>query len=87
MYQNYPNPFKPGTTIRFSIPEYAEKGIITKLKVYDVLGREVATLVNEPIAPEIYEVKFDASSLSGGVYFYKLENGSFVQIRKFILLK
>ncbi len=85
--QNYPNPFNPVTTIKFSIPEYAGEEIMTTLKVYDVLGREVATLVNEPKTAGYYEVKFNASQLSSGVYFYKLESGRFVQIKKFVLMK
>jgi aminopeptidase N len=81
--QNYPNPFNPITIIKYEI---FETGLVT-LKVYDVLGREVATLVNEEKLSGSYEIKFDGSDLSSGVYFYKLQAGSFVQTRKMIYLK
>jgi len=83
LFQNYPNPFNPSTTIRFSIPQ---QGNVT-LKVYDVLGNEVATLINEEISVESYEVNFNASEFSSGVYFYKLQAGSFVEIKKMTLIK
>ncbi|MCK7520684.1 MAG: T9SS type A sorting domain-containing protein [Ignavibacteriales bacterium] len=73
--QNYPNPFNPTTTISFSIPSSA----FTSLKVYDILGNEVATLVNEEKPAGSYEVSFNASSLSSGTYFYKLQAGSFTR--------
>ena len=97
--QNYPNPFNPTTTIHFVIPnevrnlkdtrstEYYSVLQNVTLKVYDVLGREVATLVNEQKPAGNYEVKFDASQLSSGIYFYRLEAGSFAQTRKMILMK
>jgi hypothetical protein len=81
--QNYPNPFNPSTTIRYRIPE---TGLVT-LKVYDILGREVATLVNEEKPVGNYEVEFDGSNLSSGVYFYQLKAGSFIQTRKMICIK
>ncbi len=80
---NYPNPFNPSTTIEFLIPT-AE---FVTLKVYDVLGNEVATLVNEEKPTGSYEINFDASELSSGIYFYKLQTGLFVETRKMILLK
>jgi hypothetical protein len=83
LLQNYPNPFNPSTTISFSIPSSA----YTSLKVYDILGNEVAKLVNEEKPAGSYEVTFDASSLSSGTYFYKLQAGSFVEIKKMTLLK
>ena len=81
--QNYPNPFNPSTTISFSIPtsEYV------LLKVFDVLGKEVATLVNDEKSAGKYEIKFDATGLSSGVYFYQLRTGSYDFIRKMLLLK
>lgn len=89
--QNYPNPFNPTTNIRFTIPNVASglsaTGGMTVLKVYDVLGNEVATLVNEEKPAGVYEVEFNASELSSGIYFYKLQAGSFTQTRKMILLK
>ena len=81
--QNYPNPFNPLTKIRFGIPQ---AGFVT-LKVYDVLGNEVATLVNEEKPAGSYEVEFDATLLTSGVYFYKLQAGSFVETKKMILLR
>jgi hypothetical protein len=82
--QNYPNPFNPVTTIKYSIPSWGE---VVSLKVYDILGNEVATLVNEIQPAGNYEVKFNASNLSSGVYLYKLNVGSFVKTKKLILMK
>jgi len=81
--QNYPNPFNPGTTIRFSIvdPQF------TIVKVYDLLGREVAVLVDERKEPGDYDVKFDATGLASGVYIYRLTAGGFVQTRTMALVK
>ena len=81
--QNYPNPFNPTTTIKFQVPNSS----FVNLKVYDILGNEVATLVNEEKAAESYNVNFNASGLSSGIYFYKLQSGSFVETKKMILLK
>ncbi len=81
--QNYPNPFNPSTKISFSIPEKT----FTTLKIYDILGNEVATLLSEEKPAGSYEVQFDASKLSSGVYLYKLQSNSLVQTRKMILLK
>jgi len=83
LFQNYPNPFNPTSIIRFQI---AESGFVT-LKVYDVLGREIATLVNKEKPVGSYEIKFDGSNLSSGVYFYRLNFDSFISIKKMILLK
>ncbi|MEK7069352.1 MAG: T9SS type A sorting domain-containing protein [Patescibacteria group bacterium] len=81
--QNYPNPFNPTTTIKFSIPE---SGNYT-LRVYNTLGQEVATLVNEYKIVGNYEINFNAGDLPSGVYMYKLQAGSFVQTKKMILIK
>ncbi|MCU7491788.1 MAG: T9SS type A sorting domain-containing protein [Ignavibacteria bacterium] len=81
--QNYPNPFNPSTTIRYSIPQ---AGRVT-LKVFNVLGKEISTLVNEEKNQGSYEVKFDASQLASGIYFYQIESGSFRQVNKMLLLK
>jgi hypothetical protein len=81
--QNYPNPFNPSTTIRFTIPE---AGLVT-LKVYNLLGEEVATLLNEEQTTGVYEVTFDAGQLSSGIYFYTINSGDFVASKKMILLK
>ncbi len=82
-YQNYPNPFNPITNIRFRI---AESGFVT-LKVYDLLGREVAALVNEEKPAGEYEVEFDANDLTSGIYFYTIKSGDFYQVKKMILMK
>lgn len=81
--QNYPNPFNPYTTIRYSIPK---QGLVN-IKIYDILGNEVTTLVNEEKVAGNYEVKFDASKLSSGTYFYRTQVGDFVQYKKMLLLK
>ncbi|MFA7421549.1 MAG: T9SS type A sorting domain-containing protein [Melioribacteraceae bacterium] len=81
--QNYPNPFNPSTIIKFSIP----KSSFVTLKVFDLLGREVATLVNEEKSWGNYKTNFDGSSLSSGIYFYRLQAGSFVDTKKLIFMK
>ncbi len=81
--QNYPNPFNPTTKINYSIKE---KGNV-ELRIFDLLGSEIATLVSEEKEPGNYEVYFDASNLSSGVYLYTLKAGSFVQTRKMLLMK
>jgi len=83
LYQNYPNPFNQSTKIKYQV---ARSGNVT-LKVYDILGREVATIVNEEKKPGVYEVEFNGSALSSGVYFYKLNAGDFTQTKKLLLLK
>ena len=102
LFQNYPNPFNPTTTIKYSIPQttvipnlfrdlknenFAVKDVKVKLIIYDVLGREVATLVNEKQSPGSYSVMFNAGNLSSGLYFYKLTAGEFSQTKKMLLLK
>lgn len=81
--QNYPNPFNPTTTIQYSIP----KSVNVEIKVYDVLGNEVTTLVNVEKPAGVYEVEFNAKNLSSGIYFYKLSAGSFTETKKMILLR
>ena len=81
--QNYPNPFNPTTQINYSIPS-AQK---VTLKVYDELGKEVATLVNNEQAAGNYTVDFDASRFASGVYFYRIQAGNFMQMKKMILMK
>jgi sugar lactone lactonase YvrE len=81
--QNYPNPFNPATVISFQLPISGS----VALKVYDLLGREVATLVNEDKPAGKYEIEFDASQLSSGVYFYQLSSGSFIEIKKMTIIK
>lgn len=81
--QNYPNPFNPSTNIGFRISDFG----FVSLKVYDVLGKEVAILVNEEKDRGVYTINFDASGLSSGIYFYKLQAGNFVETKKMQLLK
>jgi len=83
LYQNYPNPFNPSTKIKYQIPGFSS----VTLKVYGVLGNEVTTLVNEDKPAGQYEVKFDASELSSGIYFYQIKAGSFIESKKMILIK
>lgn len=81
--QNYPNPFNPATTIEYSLPqsEYVE------IVVYDLLGNKVSTLVQEELSAGSYKVNFDGSNLSSGIYFYRLQTGSFIETKKLVLLK
>jgi photosystem II stability/assembly factor-like uncharacterized protein len=81
--QNYPNPFNPNTIIKYSIP----KQYHVTIKVYDLLGREITTLVNEEKSPGNYEVKFYGSSVTSGVYFYQIKTSNFVSTKKMVLLK
>jgi hypothetical protein len=81
--QNYPNPFNPATTIKYQIPNAGN----VSLKIFDVLGAEVMTLVNAAKAQGRYEVSFDASKLAGGVYIYRIQSNDFVASRKMMLLK
>jgi hypothetical protein len=81
--QNYPNPFNPTTTIDFALPKESD----VKLSVFSMLGQKVATLANAHMNAGRQSVLFDASKLSSGVYFYKLEAGDFQSIKKMMLLK
>ncbi len=81
--QNYPNPFNPNTNIEFSLP----KNSFVKLKVFDLLGREIANLVNENLSAGSYKYDFNASALTSGIYFYKLETENFSETRKMVLVK
>ena len=81
--QNYPYPFNPSTAISCSL---SKSGNVT-LRIFNILGNEVATLVNEDKAAGQYKVEFDASNLSSGVYFYKIQTESFIETKKMILLK
>ena len=81
--QNYPNPFNPNTTIKFTLPE---PGFVT-LKVYNLLGEEVITLVSEELNSGHYKYIWNASGLSSGIYFYRLQAGNFVNTKKTLLLK
>ncbi len=81
--QNYPNPFNPNTTINYAIPKQS----MTVLRVYDILGREIMKLVNEVKQPGFYSVEFEGSKLASGIYFYKLESGTFSDVKRMVLIK
>lgn len=83
LYQNYPNPFNPSSQITFSIPEQSK----VELKVYDVLGQQVAELINENLSPDRYDVEFDGTDLSSGLYIYKITAGKFTASKKMVLIK
>jgi hypothetical protein len=80
---NYPNPFNPTTVVSYQLSAVSN----VRLSVYDLLGREVAVLVNEQKAPGNYEARFDAAGISSGVYFVKLAAGSYVETRKMMLMR
>jgi hypothetical protein len=101
--QNYPNPFNPVTTIRFGVPgamigsggsgeksgpgEMGQSSSRVKLAMYDILGREVAVLVNENREPGYYTVTYDAKELASGIYLYRLSAGDFTEVKKMILIR
>ena len=89
--QNYPNPFNLVTSIKFKVASSSQyplkRGTLVSLKVFDLLGREVATLVNEFLKPGVYSINFDAGNLTSGIYFYRLSVNDFSETRKFVLLK
>ncbi len=81
--QNYPNPFNPSTRIKYSIPQSSQ----AQIKVFDILGNGIETLVNEEKPAGSYEVEFDGSNLSSGVYFYRMQAGNFIKTKKMVLLR
>ena len=81
--QNYPNPFNPSTKIKYSITQTSQ----VQIKVFDVLGNEIETLVNEEKPTGTYELTWNAASLPSGVYFYQLKAGNFIETKKMLLLK
>jgi hypothetical protein len=81
--QNYPNPFNPGTKIKFTIADLG----FTILKVYDILGNEIATLLDEYKQAGTYEVEWNATGLPSGIYFYQLKAGEFIETKKMVLMK
>ena len=80
---NFPNPFNPSTTIRFTIPELSN----VKLTIYDIAGREVMTLLNKEIQAGSYDIKWDASNFASGIYFYRINAGAFNETKRMLLLK
>jgi hypothetical protein len=94
LYQNYPNPFNPETVIRFSLPAPSKGGVYdVSIIIYDIQGREVTSLIpplgggQEGLAPGLYEVRWNASSYSSGIYFCRLVAGDYIQTRKMVLVK
>ena len=88
LYNNYPNPFNPATEIQFTIPSVGtRRGVFVQLKIYDILGNEVATLVNEEKPAGIYQVKFDTGNLCSGIYFYRLNADNFAETKKMVLMR
>ncbi|MBK7498425.1 MAG: T9SS type A sorting domain-containing protein [Ignavibacteriales bacterium] len=94
--QNYPNPFNPVTSIRYTIPTPPSSSPLAKgrnevgfvsLKVYDILGNEIATLVDEEKAAGVYNIQFTMNNVSSGIYFYQLKAGSYLETKKMILIK
>jgi hypothetical protein len=83
LFQNYPNPFNPSTSIKYSIP----KSVLVTLKIYDVLGKEITTLVNEKEEAGLHKIEFNPTNLSSGVYFYTLKTEGFLQTKKMILIR
>jgi hypothetical protein len=81
--QNYPNPFNPSTTIRYGLPTAG----MTTIKVFNLLGQEIATLVNEVQAAGSYTVRFNASTLASGLYFFRIQSGAFSAVKKMVLVK
>ena len=81
--QNYPNPFNPTTKIKFALP----KSGLTKIVIYDLLGRAVRTLIDKEIEAGYHEITLDATDLTSGIYFYRVQSGDFIQTKKMILLK
>ena len=86
--QNYPNPFNPSTKIRFSIPSSGNLYMRSvQLKIFDILGKEITSLLNQQLQPGSYETDWNASDIPGGVYFYRLVSGNFHETKKMILIK
>jgi hypothetical protein len=90
--QNYPNPFNPVTKIKFDLPQFplnkgGERGLFVRLLIYDILGREIETLVNQHLHAGAYEVSWDADNFPSGVYYYELSAGEFRQTNKMVLVK
>ena len=83
LYSNYPNPFNPTTNIKFDLP----KDVLVSIKIFDILGREVRTLVNDYKTAGSYTISFNGADLSSGIYYYKIKAGDFEQVRKMMLLK
>jgi hypothetical protein len=87
LLQNYPNPFNPSTKIKYAVPYINRDPVQVRLKVYDILGNELTTLVNRKEFPGVYEITFNGNKYASGVYFYRIIAGSYIAVKKMILLK
>ncbi|MGH2575623.1 MAG: T9SS type A sorting domain-containing protein, partial [Ignavibacteria bacterium] len=87
LHQNYPNPFNPTTKIKFDIPSVGTVPRTVRLIIFDILGREVAVLVNEELKPGTYEVEWDGTNFPSSVYFYRLQTGEYSESKTMMLLK
>jgi len=89
LYQNYPNPFNPSTTITFTIPSVGDEYYAspTVLKIYDILGNEITTLINKELRSGTYEIDFDAGYLPSGIYFYRIATKEFFETKKMVLIR
>jgi len=88
LYQNYPNPFNPVTKIRFDVPKInGDETRNVKLVIYDILGREIAMLINQDLEPGSYKIDLDASKYSSGIYFYRLITDGFIDTKKMVVVK
>jgi hypothetical protein len=92
LYQNYPNPFNPTTLIKFDVAQFplnkgGERGLFAELKIYDVLGGEIATIVNKQLNPGTYEIEWDGTNFPSGVYYYRLTAAEFTETRRMVLAK
>ncbi len=85
LHQNYPNPFNPSTMISFSIPDFGARNVLI-LRIFDMLGRDIRTLVNEPLPPGRHSVRFDATGLATGLYFYHIQSGTFADTKKMMYI-
>jgi len=83
LYQNYPNPFNPNTTIKYELP----KDVMVSIKIYDILGGEIKTLVNDFQRAGQYSINFNGSSLASGICFYRIKTGDFVSVKRMMLIK
>ena len=83
LYQNYPNPFNPSTSIKFDLTDAS----LVRLAIYDMLGRQVDVLINQQLGAGTHNISFNAGNLASGIYFYRLEAGSFTDIKKMTLVK
>jgi len=83
LFQNYPNPFNPATILRFQVPANGNVKII----IYDILGREITTLVNDELKPGLYETAWYAGNFASGIYYYKLISGNYSETKKMVLIR